>query len=283
MKTTQILLLSASLLSAASALAQPAHLTKAQQLLDEVQAAQEAGVYTDGTGTSLNRYGGSWGSATDASFIRFADLANGVLPANYTRCAPLITHLLKYTSGWNWKNYTFIDPLTNSAKSTASPAPYQYIALVKQGKGFAARVTRLDQAQPGDLLFWWQVGSDQSDHAMIVSSIDWSSAKAYPANLAGSDPTLAGSTYYEVEVIDSSANLHTNDSRLVNVNGTDTQIAGIGTGTIGVLVNANFEIVATTWSLPASDYTTQPNSWLSGLTSRLKRTPAWEIVIGRMP
>lgn len=44
-----------------------------------------------------------------------------------------------------------------------------------------------------------------------------------------------------------------------------------------------FETVATTWSLPTSNYQTQPNGWLQGLTNRLKRVPQWEITVGRMP
>lgn len=268
---------------ATSALAQPAHYTQALQLVDEIQAAQDAGVYTDGAGTALNRYGGSWGSATDGSFIRFADIPQGVLPGNNTRCAPLVTHLLKYCYGWNWKSYTFLDPITGANKTSVSPYPYQYVALIKQQKGFAARITRLDQAQAGDVIAWWKVGSDQKDHAMLLSSVNWNSAKTYPTDQLDSDPSLAGTTYYEVEVIDSSSDLHANDSRLVNVNGVDTHLPGIGTGTIGLLVNANSEIVGFTWSLPTKNYATATNYWLLDLHKRLNRTPAWEAVIGRLP
>jgi hypothetical protein len=77
--------------------------------------------------------------------------------------------------------------------------------------------------------------------------------------------------------------MHSNDSRLVPVNGVDTQIPGIGTGTIGVLVNANYEIVGTTWSLPNSNYDTERTGWLNGLHSRLKLQSEREAVIGRMP
>lgn len=270
-----------SALLATAAVAQPLHLQKALQLVDEITGQQAAGVFTETNGTALNRYGGSWGSATDASFIRFADLAHGVYAANNTKCSPLVTHLLKFSYGTNWKNFSFVDPISNTVKSVASPAPYQYIALTKQAKGLA-RVTRLDQAQPGDILSWWTVGSDSNDHTMLIVSIDWSSAKAYPTDHALSDPALAGTTYYEVEVVDSSSGTHTNDSRIVNVNGVDIQIPGIGTGTIGLLVNANFEIVGYTWSLPTSNYDTQRTGWMQGLHNRLKRTPAYEAVISRL-
>ena len=273
----------ACVLSTVAALAQPAHLTKGLQLADEIAAAQATSVFADAAGVSLNRYGGSWNSASDPSYIRFADLANGVLPANNTKCAPLVTHLLKSAYNWNWSSYSFYDPVLKVTKTSNSPAPYQYIALLKAGKGFASQVSHLDQALAGDILLWWNVGSDASDHAMIIVSVDFANGKAYPSELAAAKPELAGTTYYAVEVLDSSSGVHTDDSRMVPVNGVDTQIAGIGTGTVGILVNANFEIVGTTWSLPTSNFTTQKTAWLNGLQSRLKMQATTEAVIGRMP
>lgn len=270
-------------LTTAAAVAQPAHLTKGLQLADEIAAAQSVGVFADANGVSLNRYGGSWNSASDPSFIRFADLANGVLPGNNTKCAPLVTHLLKNAYNWNWSAHSFYDPVLKVTKTSASPAPYQYIALLKAGKGFASQITRLDQALPGDILLWWNVGSDDKDHAMIIVSVDLANGKAYPSEHASAKPELAGTTYYAVEVLDSSSGVHTDDSRIVSVNGVDTQIPGIGTGTVGILVNANFEIVGTTWSLPASNYSTQKTGWLNGLHSRLKMQATTEAVVGRMP
>lgn len=270
-------------LGTAAAFAQPLHLAKGLQLADEIGAAHDAGVFTDSTGVALNRYGGSWNSASDPSFIRFANLPAGILPGNNTTCSPLVTHLLKHCYNWSWSAHAFYDPLLKITKTSASPAPYQYIQLLKAGKGFAQQITRLDQTLPGDVLLWWQVGSDDKDHAMIVVGVNLASAKPYPSNHAYSKPEYAGTTYYEVEVLDSSSSLHTRDSRLVPVNGVDTHLPGIGTGTIGVLVNAAFEIVGVTWSLPASDYNTQRGGWLNGLHSRLKPVPSYEIAIGRWP
>lgn len=273
--------LACGLALAATAAAQPLHLDRALQLVDEITGAQAAGVFTDAAGVPLNRYGGSWNSASDPSFIRFADLGNGVLPGNNTKCSPFVTHLLGHTYGWNWRNYSFVDPLLQTTKTVSSPTPYQYIALTKQGRGLT-RIARLDQALPGDILSWWTVGSDANDHTMLIVAIDWQSAKPYPTNHALSDPTLAGTTYYEVEVVDSSSGTHTADSRIVEVNGVDTHVAGVGTGTIGLLVDANFALVGYTWSLPTSDYTTKRTGWMNGLHSRLRRLPAHEAVISRI-
>lgn len=271
------------LVGATVAFAQPAHLTKGLQLVDEITAAQSQGIFTDAANVPLNRYGGSWNSASDPSYIRFLNQPAGVLAANNTKCAPLVTHLLKSVYNWNWSAHSFYDPVLKITKTSASPAPYQYIALLKAGKGFASQVTRLDQALPGDLLLWWNIGSDDKDHAMIIVSVDTASAQAYPSQLAAAKPELAGTTFYAVEVLDSSSGVHTNDSRIVSVNHVDTQIAGVGTGTIGILVNANSEIVGTTWSLPATAFATNADTWLNGLHSRLKLQSATEAVIGRLP
>lgn len=283
---TTLALSAGCLVGAATLAAQPAHLTKGLQLVDEITAAQKVGVFTDANNVPLNRYGGSWNSASDPSYIRFLNQPVGTLPANNTKCAPLVTHLLKVAYNWSWysvANLSFYDPLLKITKTSASPAPYQYIALLKAGKGFASQVTRLNQALPGDILLWWNIGSDEHDHAMIIVNVDAASAKTYPTDLAASNPALAGTTFYAVRVLDSSSGVHTSDTRIVPVNGVDTQIAGAGLGTIGILVNANSEIVGTTWSLPISDYATQPDNWLDGLHARLKLQSVTEAVIGRMP
>ncbi len=278
-----LIIAAAVVVGSVAAFAQPAHLTRGLQLVDEITGSQDAGVFAGPGGVALNRYGGSWNSASDASFIRFLNQPAGVLPGNNTKCAPLVTHLLKYCYNWSWSSHSFYDPLLNVTKTSVSPAPYQYIALLKAGKGFAQTITQLDQALPGDILLWAQVGTDDKDHAMIIASVNLTSAKAYPSDHASANAAYSGTTYYEVEVLDSSSSLHTNDSRLVPVNDVDTHLPGVGTGTIGVLVNASFQIVGVTWSLPTSDFTTQRTGWLNGLHSRLKLTPAYDIMIGRMP
>ena len=64
------------LIGAARLAAQPAHLAKGHQLVNEITAAQSQGVFTgvvDGTTVFLNRYAGSWDTAGDLSFVRFFD------------------------------------------------------------------------------------------------------------------------------------------------------------------------------------------------------------------
>lgn len=276
---------------------QPKHLERGLTLVDEITAAQKHGVYAGNVGgptVFLNRYGGSWNSATDASFIRFFDPATGTYAANYTTCAPFVTHLLKYTYGWDWKQYAIPDPLNNNAPtSAASPKSYLYLTAIKQQIGFAMHVTSLFDVLPGDIAARWETGGDEG-HTMIVVQVDLSSAKTYP--LTSADPNfvsaLAGAIYYEVTVLDSSSSGHTNDTRYITYAGQTGLSGGAGVGVIGVFVNAAGEILAHTWSLPTTAYlgvksngtTYVTSGWLSGIKSRLRmQVGDAELVFGRLP
>ena len=265
---------------------QPLHLQMTLTLLDEILNAQSAGVYVDSKGVALNRYGGTWGSSSNPSYVQFADPASGVLPENHTVCSSLITHMLSQAYQWNWKNYPFLDPLSNTVKTVSSPYPYQYAALIKQGKGFSERITQLDHVLPGDIMTRWEIGSSSRGHAFQVVSIDWTAGEAYPVGYSTSNPLLAGSTLYPVEIVDSDPSAtHTNDTRLVNVNGKPTTIGGIGQGTIGVLVDANSTIIGWTWSLPSAYDQTHPSNRLSFVNSNLYweySTTPYETVLGRL-
>jgi len=196
-----------------------------------------------------------------------------------TRCAaPWFRGSFGIRYHWSWTNYLFQDPVLNVPKSTTSPEAYQYCALIKQQLGFT-RILTINGAQPGDILSWWEVGKSSGDHTMIIESINGS--KPYLNGYQNSNPALAGTTLYEVTVIDSSSGVHTSDSRMVLVNQVSTQIPGIGRGIIGLLVNANAQIIGHTWTLPTANSATSPNTWTGQLNTRLKLAPTWEAVIGR--
>ncbi len=282
-----------------SALAQPAHLAKGNQLVDEIVAAQSQGVYTGvvaGSTVFLNRYGGTWDTAGDLSFIRFFDAtrpaAVGPYAANYTTCAPFVTHLLKETYGWDWKQTSIPDLLApGTFVAKASPKSYLYVSAIKNLVGFQSQATKLLDVLPGDIAARWEVGTDEG-HTMVVVSVNSASAKAYPATSTDANfvSDLAGSTYYEVTVLDSSSTGHSNDTRLITYGGTTDLSGGVGRGTIGVFVNAAGNVIGHTWSLPTSNYLTTKNgvtsvnpSWLSGIKTRLKKQTDVELVFGRLP
>ncbi len=100
-----LLVATAIALGSVVAFAQPAHLTQGLQLVDEITGSQDAGVFKDANNVALNRYGGGWNSASAPSFIRFLNVTGGVLPGNNTKCAPLVTHLLKDCYNWSWSSH----------------------------------------------------------------------------------------------------------------------------------------------------------------------------------
>ncbi|MCX6953263.1 MAG: hypothetical protein NTV51_14010 [Verrucomicrobia bacterium] len=287
------------LVGAATLAAQPAHLTKGHRLVDDITAAQSQGAYTgvvDGATVFLNRYGGSWDTPGDLSFIRFFDASRdantGPYAANYTTCAPLVTHLLKNAYGWDWKQHLIPDTLDNDTPvAKASPKSYLYVSAIKHQVGFASQITNLLDVQPGDIAARWEVGTDEG-HTMIVVGVNTATTKAYPVSStdANFEPALAGSTYYEVTVLDSSSSGHSSDTRMITYGGKTDLSGGVGRGIIGVFVNASGAIIAHTWSLPTSNYLTTKNgvtsvnpSWLSGIKTRLKKQADFELVIGRLP
>lgn len=266
---------------------EPAHLANGLLLVDQIRAAQANHLFTDSDGVEINRYGGSWNSNDDPSYIRFLDVEHGVYPGNNTTCAPLVTHLLKYSYNWNWSAYTFIDPLTNKSTKSASPNPPRYNALIKQRKGFTAQITHVLDAQPGDVISMHKLGTS-SGHTVLFVALDTDHPLAYPASGSNWNPALAGTTFYRLTVLDSTSSPHSNDTReftLVDENDVATpyEITGIGTGDMGILVNPDGTVVGHTWSLPNSDYDQSPGGWMGGINSRLYLQNDRELVIGRLP
>lgn len=294
------LVAAASLFGAAFAFAEPAHLTNANALVDEIVIAQSEGVFTgfvDGATVFLNRYGGSWNSDSEPSFIRFFDehrAANvGPYAANLTTCSPLVTHLLKQTYNWDWHQHLIPDPLNNGVLvAKSSPRSYLYVSAIKHQIGFESQITSFLQVLPGDIGARWQVGTS-TGHTFIVVSVDLDSAKAYPVSSddISFEPYLAGSTYYEMTVLDSSASGHgVDDTRMINYNDTIGHSGGVGRGIMGVFADANGQVIGHTWSLPTSSYlrtkngiTTINPTWLKSIKSRLTKQTHTELVFGRLP
>ena len=243
---------------------------------------QDNDVLTNADGIKINRYGGNWNSSTSPSYLQFEDPALGILPEVHAKCSSFVTLLLKTAYNWNWKDYDFFDPLLQEVVSKSSPHSYRYAALIKQLVGFDQHITTLDLVQAGDIMAAHDVGTD-TGHTMMFLSIDWNAGLGYPENLAASDPTLFGTTYYPVNVIDVASGGHSFDTRDYLVDGTEKETNGSGVGTMGFLLNSNYEVVGHTWSLPSSNPITRPDSWLNSLHSRLKRQTAREMVIGRLP
>lgn len=265
---------------------QPQHLTDALQLVDEINATHSLGIFEDDEGVEVNHYGGSWNSNSDPSFIRFFDEQQGILPANNTRCAPFVTHIMEHSYGWDWGDHEFEDPKDNfEIDTSASPNPWQYLELINQGVGFETKLTNIRQAKPGDIISIHYSGTT-SGHTAILLELDLDDPMAYPANGANLAPELAGTHYYRMRVIDSSNSPHSNDTREFELPNDDDEmidyeITGLGTGDMGIFLDLSGNIIGYTWSLPNSDYGTQ--GWINGINSRLKLQNDRHMVFGRLP
>jgi hypothetical protein len=254
----------------------PTFLAMGRTLLEQILACQSTGIFLDQDGVEINRNGGSWGSSSNPAMIRFADLDNGILPLNNNKGTTLVGLLLQTAYDHSWKDYPFYDTEDDRVRTTSSPGSSQYVDLIEQQAGFSAQVHTLTNAYPGDVLAVRYI-SNWSGHTMMINAIDWSAAVEYPATHPDANPDLAGTWYVPVQVLDSTSNPHSNDTREMN----GVELEGIGTGTIGVLIDDNGAIVGHTWSLPSSDPITSTSSWISSLHNRLKWQQDRKMVIGR--
>jgi hypothetical protein len=235
------------------------------------------GISSDRGGELLNQYGGSWNSSSDPSFIRLADLDRGILPGNNTKGASLVTLLLKEACSWSWWDYSFVDSKTGREARSSSPTSSRYVDLIEQGVGFDAEIKDLSLVLPGDVMAI-RNRSDWSGHTAIVESIDWASAKAYPVGSGSATSELDGAWIVPVRVLDSTRYAHSDDTRSAATGTTE----GLGLGTMGVVMNAAYEIIGHTWSLPTADIDTDSARWVTQFQSRFKPQIERKIVVGRI-
>lgn len=265
---------------------EPQHLTDGLQLVDEINATHSLGIFEDEDEVAVNRYGGSWEDDEDPSFIRFFDEENGILPANNTECAPLITHLLLHTYGWDWGNIEFKDPKDNFDLDTSeSPNPWQYLELIRQEKGFASEVTNARQAKPGDIISIHYFPGTTGHTAMLVD-LPLGNPQAYPQNGNNLVPELAGTHFYPITILDSTSSPHSNDTREFTVdhgenNITHHTITGAGTGEMGIFLDLSGRIKGHLWSVPDDNFGSP--DWLERVESRIRLQHEREMIIGRLP
>jgi hypothetical protein len=158
--------------------------------------------------------------------------------AAWTNCSTFVSILLKHT--YNWTDSDF-----STWWQTTSPNAAKYHDLIQAGDRFTQIFYR-SQVQAGDFIAIKYPGDPDtaSGHMMLV-------AGAITARTA-TNPVVAGTTQYEVPVIDSSSSYHgTTDTRHPTQGGAGE---GIGKGVFRIYVNASDQVVGYTWSTANGTY-----------------------------
>jgi hypothetical protein len=201
----------------------PLHITMANELVDGILNQASNKVYNDASGNQTNRYGGAVGTYS----ITFATPAvpNSIY-SNFTRCAPFLTQLLK--AAYNW---------TPPQSMGNSPDPKKYYnAITKNLNGFAVRSDFSDW-EVGDILVspYFDPGANNIGHVMLMLD----------AAEISSDPATKTKEYL-VQVLDSSGDLHTQDTRTLHAK---LNQGGVGRGIIRV---KTVDDVITQWAWNAT-------------------------------
>lgn len=156
--------------------------------------------------------------------------------AAWTNCSTFATILLKHTYGWTDADFSFW-------WQTTSPSAAKYHDLIQEGNRFTQIFDR-SQIQAGDFIAMKYPTVSPSGHVMLVAGD--------VALRTASNPIFAGTTQYEIPVIDSTSSYHgTGDTRHPTQGGGGE---GIGKGVFRIYVDANDQIVGYTWSTVNGTY-----------------------------
>ncbi len=203
----------------------PLHLTLANELVDGILAQAANGETEDASGTLTNRYGGAVGSY----YITFADAnVEGSMYSNFTRCAPFLTQLFKAAYGW-----------TPPTAIGNSPDPKKYYnSIVDNKNGFSKRAKFTDW-QPGDILASpYYDPNPNIGHVMLILGAQEISNNAETKTRE-----------YAVQVLDSSSDQHSSDTRTLF----GSLPKGVGRGVIKVKT-VDDQITQWAWKVTNSYY-----------------------------
>jgi len=158
--------------------------------------------------------------------------------ANRTKCNSFVTHVLR--QAYNWSDDDF-----DTRLGSKSPYAADYHDAIEAGTYFL-KIQYITDIQMGDIIaIKYPPRLDDTGHVMI--------AYTTPVQSRATEPVVAGTTQYEIEVIDSTQWPHgPTDTRLMQ-NGTWDEGAGIGI--LRLYADRTGTIVGHTWSIYTySDY-----------------------------
>lgn len=207
--------LAAALLAAPSAAAQveePAHLTWAVLLVDNILPEH-------------NEYG------TSPHYIYWEGVNGATRYENRTQCNSLLTRLLMQAYGWTSTDI-------RSWLGSTSPSAALYHDAIAAENGWDL-IPLLSDVQPGDVLgIRYPSGGSVSGHVATVVEA--------PVLRTATAPFISNTLQFEVLVVDSTASAHGDtDTRRQ----TDPWDAGVGMGVMRLYTDDQLQIVGHTWSL----------------------------------
>ncbi len=191
----------------------PSHLLWAHRLIDGVTPA-------------TNEY------ASHPTIVTWTGVAGSGETRNRSVCSSLVAHLMMQAYGYNradfkrWMHTTF-------------PQAADFHNAIAAGNGFD-RVTTVAAIRPGDVVaIRYPPGHHPTGHVLVVA--------APPAARAATEPAMAGTTQYELRVIDSSRSGHGPLDTRHFAKG--RYHSGVGEGTMRLYVDPSGAVVAYAWSL----------------------------------
>lgn len=173
----------------------------------------------------LNTYG------TSTSYSRWAGFDGATQYENRNVCSTFLTHALTRAYGWTNSDFKYWT-------GSNSPSASLYHDLIQAENGFI-RLTMIDDIEAGDVLaIRYPAGSVSSGHV--------ATARGPAVVRTATAPIVAGTTQYEVPIVDSSSSGHgPTDTRLM---ADGTWHTGAGFGIMRLYTDAAGVIVGHTWS-----------------------------------
>jgi hypothetical protein len=199
-----------------AAAAESAHLTWAEELVDNLRP-------------ELNAYEAS------PNYITWPGVNGAVDYVNHTVCTGFVTILFRQAYGWD-------DAYIMQWMGSTGPTVAKYHHAILTGNGFDPVPTVAD-IEPGDVIvILYPAGSTASGHVALVE--DW------PTLRGSSSPVVSGTYQFSVSVADSTKQGHGLGDTRRKLDGTWNPGAGIGT--MRLYADADLRVVGYTWSTLAS-------------------------------
>lgn len=147
-----------------------------------------------------------------------------------TDCSGFITAVLQHS-------HSLTDAQIRTWLKTRRPVARTYAGAIARSSGFT-KLPKIEDWQPGDLLaISYPRDADDTGHTMFIN--------APPVRREPTEPLLANTTQYELEIIDVTGSPHSRDTRRKD----GKTNPGLGRGVIRIYADKDGHVAAYTWGL----------------------------------